>query len=159
MKGFLKLKLMGIFLALTLCVTSAVPTFAATTANNKVSTYASNSLWESGVHDVGSFYMTNTNLTPRKTMGVGGRLIVYGAFSQNDQIGSLALKVTIYNRTKGTSVTNHFIYNEGHLFALETNVSKGDILQIYFDAYTAPGGSNPSGAYRKAYISYSYSLT
>ena len=65
----------------------------------------------------------------------------------------------MYNRTKGTSTTNSFIYSEGHLFALEMDVSKGDIIQLYFDAYTAPGGSNPSGAFRKAYVSYGYSLT
>ncbi len=157
MKKNFKRMLMGMILALSLCVTSVVPTFAA--SNNEVVTRAGSETWVPGVHDVGDFNMTDTNLTPRKTMGASGHLIVYGAFLPIDQIGSLALRVTMYNRTKGTSTTNSFIYNEGHLFALEMNVSKGDIIQLYFDAYTAPGGSNPSGAFRKAYVSYGYSLT
>lgn len=157
MKKNFKHLLMSIVLTLSLCVTSAIPAFAAN--NNEITPYSVNQVWEKGVHDVGAFTMTDTNLTPQKTMGASGHLIVCGAFMPKDDIGSLALKVTVYNRTKGTSVTNDFIYNEGHLFALEMNVSQGDILQIFFDAHTAPGGSNPTGAYRKAYVSYGYSLS
>lgn len=47
--------------------------------------------------------MTNTNMTPQKTMGTSGHLIVYGVFKPNDNIGNLALDITIYNRTNGTS--------------------------------------------------------
>ena len=80
MKKNFKRMLMGMILALSLCVTSVVPTFAA--SNNEVVTRAGSETWVPGVHDVGDFNMTDTNLTPRKTMGASGHLIVYGAFSR-----------------------------------------------------------------------------
>lgn len=156
MKKNFKCILMSMILTLSLCMISVIPALAAN--NDEITPYAQSQVWEKGVHDVGAFHMTNTNLTPNKIMGAGGKLLVFGSFMPDDDIGSLALKVRVYNRTKGTSIDNDFIYNQGHLFALKMDVSKGDIIQVFFDAYTAPGGSNPTGAYRKAYISYSYSL-
>ena len=70
MKKNLKRMLMGMILALSLCITSVVPASAA--SNNEAVTRAGTETWVMGVHDVGDFNMTDTNLTPQKTMGAQG---------------------------------------------------------------------------------------
>lgn len=127
--------------------------------NNEISTRAGVETWTTGTHKVGEFDMTNTNMTPRKTMGSSGTLSIYGLFYANDEIGHLALDVTVYNRTKGTSKSGTFVYSEGHMYAFSSmKVSKGDVIQIYYDAHTASGWTNPTGAYRKAHVTLSYTL-
>ncbi len=146
----------SLILTLALCVTAAVPTFAAEQpgSNQVASTYST--VWGSGFHSAGDYVFQDTNLTPQKVMGASGRFAIICSFYPTDNIGPIYLTCKIINRTTGkvaSSVTNSAQYTN---FAIETTVNKGDVIQIFFDASSV--GNNPTGAYRKARVSYSYNL-
>ncbi len=159
MKKIIKRFITAVLVMSMFCIISSTSAFAEETNSTGIETRAGVETWVYGNHWVGEFNMTNTNMTPQKTMGTSGHLIVYGVFNPNDNIGNLALDITIYNRTNGTSSTRTYEHNSGHVYAVDMNVHQGDVLQIYFDAHTASGHSNPSGAYRKANVTLNYSLT
>lgn len=140
--------------------TVVLPSFAAEVNSTveTLSTRATEQVWYEGVHEAGDFIMTNNNLTPVKVMNISGTLTVYANYTPADTIGNLGLTMTVYNRTKGTSDTCTVNGDNSHLLAVTLAVSQGDRIQIFYDAFTAPGGSNPTGAYRKAHVYQSYSL-
>lgn len=146
----------SLILTLALCVTAVVPAFAAEQpgSNQVASTYST--VWEAGFHSAGDYVFQDTNLTPEKVMGASGRFAIICSFYPTDNIGPIYLTCKIINRTTGridTAVTNSAQYTN---FAIETTVNQGDVIQLFFDASSV--GSNPTGAYRKARVSYSYSL-
>lgn len=153
----------SVLMVLALCLSTTMPAFAMESSNaikantgTAVKPTSGEESWYAGIHDVGSFTFSNNNLTPRKLMQASGRLAVYGVFWPTDDIGPIYLTVQIRNLTTGqttTSVTNSANYID---FVCETTVNSGDVIQIFFDASSV--GSNPTGAYRKAYVSYSYDL-
>lgn len=148
----------SIILTLALCATAIVPTYAAEktepTQGDVSSTYST--VWGPGVHDGGDYTFTDTNLTPEKVMGASGRFAIICSFYPADTIGPIYLTCKIINRTTGrvdTAVTNSAEYTN---FAIETTVNQGDVIQLFFDASSV--GYNPTGAFRKAHVSYDYSL-
>lgn len=149
----------AMIITLIMGITTAIPTFAMEEKSNiGLSTNANEQIWYEGVHKAGDFIMTNNNLTPVKIMDISGKLSVIVNYTEADTIGHLGLSVVVYNRTKGTSKSVSTNGENSHLMVAEIEVSKGDRIQIFYDAFTAPGGSNPTGAYRKAHVYQSYSL-
>lgn len=164
---------------LTLLIASALPTFAAPTntsgdmqSENTVASVepvmqtpsiaprAGAETWTgSGFGGAYTFY--DYNLTPVKTMGNSGTLLVYGNFHCADGFASshpIALTVQIRN-TAGrvleyTSIVDSL--SGSTPFAVSYHVNAGDKIQLYFDASSV--GAQP-GIYRSAYVEYSYIIS
>ena len=186
--GFLKSKIKRMVLGLSLVASilfSAVPTLAAeevVTENvtNETESVASespsvdlatvmadialepragNETW-TGSGFGGSYTFTDYNLTPVKTMGTSGTLLIYGSFYGNDGYADVSpIKLTAQIRSTSGAVKTQTIvvdtrngYND---FAMSCTVSKGEQIQLYFDASSV---ANPPGILRHAYVSYNYDL-
>lgn len=182
--GFLKSKIKRMVLGLSLVASmlfSAVPTLAAEevvaeetdavvteTPNVDLATVmadislenrAGNETW-TGSGFGGSYTFTNYNLTPVKTMGTSGTLLIYGSFYGNDGYATsspIVLTAQI-RKTDGTvkAETVRVDNRSGNVsFAMSCSVSKGEQIQLFFDASSV---SNPPGIYRSAFVTYNYDL-
>ncbi len=182
-------KLIGLLTSLALCFSLfSVPAFAATEqSDNSVYTLSQNEVkttdanlivpnganeelslspkagtetWYRGSRTVGSFNMSNNNLTPVKTIGDSGTLDVWFTFYRNDQYSSSPIKLTFQIRDASTGhVYGTVVAYEGQDVGggiVMTNVPAGTRIQLYFDASSI---SNPPGPYRKAHITYGYTLS
>lgn len=182
--GFLKSKIKRMVLGLSLVASmlfSAVPTLAAEevvaeetdavvteTPNVDLATVmadislenrAGNETW-TGSGFGGSYTFTDYNLTPVKTMGASGTLLIYGSFYGNDGYASASpIKLTAQIRSTSGAIRAETIRvdnRSGNVsFAMSCTVSKGDQIQLYFDASSI---ANPPGIYRSAYVTYNYDL-
>ena len=181
---FLKSKIKRLVLGLSLVASmlfSAVPTLAAEevvaeetdafvteTPNVDLATVmadislenrAGNETW-TGSGFGGSYTFTNYNLTPVKTMGTSGTLLIYGSFYGNDGYATsspIVLTAQI-RKTDGTvkAETVRVDNRSGNVsFAMSCSVSKGEQIQLFFDASSV---SNPPGIYRSAFVTYNYDL-
>ena len=182
-------RLVGLIMSLALCFSAfAVPAFAATEqSENSVYTISQNEVtqtddgliipkeaneemlvspragvetWYKGSRTVGSFNMTDDNLTPVNTIGESGTLDVWFTFYRSDQYSSSPIKLTfqIRNATTG-QVYGTVVAYEGQDVGggiVIRNVPAGTKIQLYFDASSI---SNPPGPYRQAYITYGYTLS
>ena len=182
--GFLKSKIKRMVLGLSLVASmlfSAVPALAAEevvaeetdavvteTPNVDLATVmadislenrAGNETW-TGSGFGGSYTFTNYNLTPVKTMGTSGTLLIYGSFYGNDGYATsspIVLTAQI-RKTDGTvkAETVRVDNRSGNVsFAMSCSVSKGEQIQLFFDASSV---SNPPGIYRSAFVTYNYDL-
>lgn len=182
--GFLKSKIKRMVLGLSLVASmlfSAVPALAAEevaaeetdavvteTPNVDLATVmadislenrAGNETW-TGSGFGGSYTFTDYNLTPVKTMGASGTLLIYGSFYGNDGYASASpIKLTAQIRSTSGAIRAETIRvdnRSGNVsFAMSCTVSKGDQIQLYFDASSI---ANPPGIYRSAYVTYNYDL-
>ena len=182
--GFLKSKIKRMVLGLSLVASmlfSAVPTLAAEevvaeetdavvteTPNVDLATVmadislenrAGNETW-TGSGFGGAYRFTDYNLTPIKTMGSSGTLLIYGSFYGDDGYSDVSpIKLTAQIRnTNGTVRTETVRVDDrsGHVsFAMSCSVSKGDQIQLFFDASSV---ANPPGILRSAYVTYNYDL-
>ena len=120
---------------------------------------AGNETW-SGSGFGGAYTFNNYNLTPVKTMGKSGRLLISGYFYGTDGYASsspIALTVEIRS-TSGTVLGRTYVSDNrsGNVpFAVSASVSAGQKIQLYFDASSI---ANPPGIYRSAYVYYNYAI-
>lgn len=136
----------SLFLALSVLMTS---TTAFATGNET---------WYLGQQTVGSFVVTNDNLTPVKTMGDDGKLFVWANFSRADSASYPPIVLTFEIRDYDTGeVLDSVKYYEGETpsRAIGTNVTAGQRIQVYFDVSSQ---YNPPGPYRQANVTYGYIL-
>ena len=120
---------------------------------------AGNETW-TGSGFGGAYRFTDYNLTPIKTMGSSGTLLIYGSFYGDDGYSDVSpIKLTAQIRnTNGTVRTETVRVDDrsGHVsFAMSCSVSKGDQIQLFFDASSV---ANPPGILRSAYVTYNYDL-
>ena len=120
---------------------------------------AGNETW-TGSGFGGSYTFTNYNLTPVKTMGTSGTLLIYGTFYGNDGYSDVSpIKLTVQIRSTSGAVRAQTVrvddLSGAVSFSVSCSVSKGDTIQLYFDASSI---ANPPGIYRKAFVSYNYEL-
>ena len=158
--------LIGIVVAATMLVTTISPVFASTGLDvnadasvESVEPRAGTETW-TGSGFGGAYTFSNYNLTPVKTMGKGGTLLISGYFYGNDGYATshpIVLTVEIRS-TSGAVLGRTSVYDNrsGNVpFAVSANVSAGQKIQLFFDASSAY--SSP-GIYRSAYVAYNYSL-
>lgn len=184
--GFLKSKIKRMVLGLSLVASmlfSAVPTLAAEevaseNVTNETEAVASespsvdlatvmadialepragNETW-TGSGFGGSYKFTNYNLTPVKTAGQSGTIVIYGSFSGADgysDVSPIQLTAQIRNTSGGVKASSVTVDNRSGAttFSVSAYVSMGEQFQLYFDASSI---ANPPGIYRSATISYSY---
>lgn len=182
--GFLKSKIKRMVLGLSLVASmlfSAVPALAAEevvaeetdavvteTPNVDLATVmadislenrAGNETW-TGSGFGGAYRFTDYNLTPVKTMGSTGTLLIYGSFYGDDGYSDVSpIKLTAQIRSTSGVVKAQTIevdsrngYND---FSMACSVSQGEKIQLFFDASSV---ANPPGILRSAYVSYNYDL-
>lgn len=130
-------------LAMTLCIVSVMPAFAA-------------EVWYSGQNYYANYTFHDTNLTPYKEIANSGTLVVGGSFYKNDQ-GSSNIKLTVEirdyssGRVLARTVVENSNYPYRNDFLVEAPVSAGQKIQLFFDASSV---NNPPGFYRSAYVDY-----
>ena len=168
MKKFKRI-LVGLVSTVTMLTATVVPAFAAEEHSDSFTeivdesdstvTRAGNETWNGSGHG-GSYTFTNNNLTPVKTMGSSGRLLISGSFYGNDGYASSSpIKLTVEIRsTSGAVLARTSVIDDrsGNVpFAVSANVSAGQQIQLFFDASSI---ANPPGIYRSAYVNYGYDL-
>ena len=126
---------------------------------DSIVTRAGNETW-SGSGFGGSYTFNNNNLTPVKTMGKSGTLLISGYFYGNDAFASSSpIKLTVEIRSTSGAVlgrTTVIDDRSGNVdFAVSANVSAGQKIQLFFDASSI---ANPPGIYRSAFVAYNYHL-
>ncbi|MCI9286474.1 MAG: hypothetical protein HFJ57_00525 [Clostridia bacterium] len=107
--------------------------------------------WYTGSAMVGEFTMTGRNTTPVKTMGNSGTLSIFGFYSEFiGETGPVTLTVQIKEAYTGKVLASTVANNqESRGFAVSTNVTAGQKVQIYFK--TNEGS-------RKVDVGYGYTL-
>lgn len=171
-KTFSKLKkrIFGIVVGVSVFAFSVTPAFAQeqetvdatsavdTTAEN-IQPRAGEETWTGSGHG-GSYTFTNYNLTPVKTMGQSGTLVISGYFSGNDGYADVSpIKLTAQIRsTSGTVKASTVVVDDRTgvtSFVMSCRVSAGERIQLYYDASSI---ANPPGIYRSAYINYDFAI-
>lgn len=146
------------FLRVFLCLALIITTLVGTTsvAHAQIGDPGSD-IWNSQDQS-GHVPMYDTNLTPVKTMGRSGQLVLWYAFAINDGGPAIKLKIQVRNLTQGTT----YNYTVHQMSSIEERdykdaiyVNQGDKLQIYFDICTEDGYQKP-GYTRSAVIQYGY---
>ena len=155
--------LVGLVATASMLIATVSPAFAAeettTVETETVSPRAGTETW-TGSGFGGAYTFNNYNLTPVKTMGKSGRLLISGYFYGTDGYASsspIVLTVEI-RTTSGTVLGRTTVYDDrsGNVdFSVAANVSAGQQIQLYFDASSI---ANPPGIYRSAYVNYDYDL-
>ena len=120
---------------------------------------AGNETW-TGSGFGGAYTFNNYNLTPVKTMGKSGRLLISGYFYGTDGYASSSpIALTVEIRSTSGAVLGHTYVNDNRSgnvpFAVSASVSAGQQIQLFFDASSI---ANPPGIYRSAYVNYDYDL-
>ncbi len=163
MRKKLKRLLISLVVSATMLVTTVCPAFAAeettTVETETVSPRAGTETW-TGSGFGGAYTFNNYNLTPVKTMGKSGRLLISGYFYGTDGYASsspIVLTVEI-RTTSGTVLGRTTVYDNrsGNVpFAVSANVTAGQRIQLFFDASSV---ANPPGIYRSAFVAYNFYL-
>lgn len=136
----------SLVLAILCIVLSAQPAFA-----------AEGEVWYKGQQYSASYTVTNNNLTPYKVINASGCLRISGSFCKADSASYSNVRLTVEIREYGTGrvlnrcVVDNTSYPNRNSFLLDTDVSAGQKIQIYFDVSSV---SNPPGPYRKASVDY-----
>lgn len=150
MKNVLKSNFTRTLLCMALVVTMLLGNASTALALGGVETWSG-----SDTSDV--FPVNNNNLTPRKTMGSSGNLYLWVKFAKSDGKSSdVELHVEVRNLTTGKTDSVYF-YNADMVTEQGFNVyvSRGDVIQIYFDVCTRSGQPKPGGT-RSANVQYGY---
>ena len=140
MRKKLKRLLISLVVSATMLVTTVCPAFAAeettTVETETVSPRAGTETW-TGSGFGGAYTFNNYNLTPVKTMGKSGRLLISGYFYGTDGYASsspIVLTVEI-RTTSGTVLGRTTVYDNrsGNVpFAVSANVTAGQRIQLFF---------------------------
>ena len=170
----LKKRILGIVVGVSVFVFSVSPVFAQGQENDDVASTATETV-DASVESIqpragvetwygsgfgGSYTFTNYNLTPVKTMGNSGTLVISGSFYGDDgYANSSPIKLTAQIRSTSGAVRASTVVVDtraGYIsFTVSCPVSVGDKIQLYFDASSI---ANPPGIYRSAYIEYDYAI-
>lgn len=129
------------------------------TSGENLETKAGNETW-TGSGLGGNYTFNNYNLTPIKTMGKSGTLLIHGSFYGADGFAtSSPIKLTVEIRTTSGVVKARTVVTDDHsgaaAFSVAATVSAGEQIQLYFDASSI---ANPPGIYRSAHVLYYYDL-
>ena len=129
------------------------------TSGENLETKAGNETW-TGSGLGGNYTFNNYNLTPIKTMGKSGTLLIHGSFYGADGFAtSSPIKLTVEIRTTSGVVKARTVVTDDHsgaaAFSVAATVSAGEQIQLYFDASSI---ANPPGIYRSAHVLYNYDL-
>ena len=166
----IKKRFLGIVAVVALFAFSVTPAFAQeqetvdatsavdTTAEN-IQPRAGEETW-TGSGFGGSYTFTNYNLTPVKTMGQSGTLLISGSFTGRDgYANSSPIKLTAQIRSTSGAVRASTVVVDDRsgatFFAVSCKVSAGDRIQLFFDASSI---ANPPAIYRSAYVEYDYAI-
>lgn len=159
----IKKLLVGLLVSASMFITTVSPALAAEeTVSMEVETAsprAGNETWSGAGHG-GSYTFTNNNLTPIKTIGESGRLLISGSFYGTDAFASSSpIKLTFQIRsTSGTVLASTEVIDtrNGNIpFSVATNVTVGQQVRLFLDASSI---ANPPGIYRSAYVYYNYAI-
>ncbi len=155
--------LVGLVATASMLIATVSPAFAAEDTGSMevetVSPRAGNETW-TGSGFGGDYTFTNNNLTPVKTMGKSGTLLISGYFYGTDGFASSSpIKLTVQIRsTSGTILVSRSFVDDrsGNVpFSISANVTAGQQVRLFFDASSI---ANPPGIYRSGHVSYSYYL-
>lgn len=129
------------------------------TSGENLETKAGNETW-TGSGLAGNYTFNNYNLTPVKTMGKSGTLLIHGSFYGDDGFAtSSPIQLTVEIRTTSGAVKARTIRVDDHSgatsFSVSAPVSAGEQIQLYFDASSV---ANPPGIYRSAHVEYYFAL-
>ena len=175
-KNFSKLKkrILGIVVGVSVFAFSVSPVFAQGQENEDVAPTTTETV-DANVESIqpragtetwygsgfgGSYRFTDYNLTPVKTMGQSGTLVISGSFYGDDgYANSSPIKLTAQIRSTSGAVRASTVVVDtraGYIhFTVSCPVSSGDKIQLYFDASSI---ANPPGIYRSAYVEYNYAI-
>ena len=177
-KNFSKLKnrILGIVVGVSVFAFSVSPVFAQGQENEEVApTLKATETADASVESIqpragtetwygsgfgGSYSFTNYNLTPVKTMGNSGTLVISGSFYGDDgYANSSPIKLTAQIRSTSGVVRASTVVVDDRSgatgFVMSCHVTAGDKIQLYFDASSI---ANPPGIYRSAYVEYNYAI-
>lgn len=153
MKRFRKVFCSLLLVAATLV--TGTTTFNPVTVSASTIDARSSSVWYLGGETVGSFTVTNDNLTPIKTIGDSGKLFIWTEYSRADSYSPIVVTAQIRDYDTG-KILDSVRYYEGQTENERTlccDVTKGQRIQIYWDISSQ---YNSPGVYRKANITYGY---
>ena len=164
-KKKIKRLLVGLVATASMLIVTVSPALAAdvketeSEVTDSVILRAGNETWTNSGHG-GDYTFNNYNLTPVKTMGKSGRLLISGYFYGTDGYASSSpIKLTVQIRsTSGTVLVSRSFVDDrsGNVpFSISVNVTAGQQVQLFFDASSI---ANPPVIYRSGYVSYSYYL-
>lgn len=157
----IKKLLVGLVASASMLIATVSPALAAEESVSmeveNVSPRAGNETW-SGSGFGGSYTFTNNNLTPIKTIGESGRLLISGSFYGTDAFASSSpIKLTFQIRSTSGAVlasTEVIDTRNGNIpFSVATNVTVGQQIQLFLDASSI---ANPPGIYRSAFVEYDF---
>ena len=108
----------------------------------------------------GSYTFTDYNLTPIKTMGQSGTLVISGIFRGTDGYANVSrIKLTVQIRSTSGSIKSSTVVVDDRsgstAFSVSCSVSQGETIQLFFDASSV---ANPPGIYRSAFVDYDYAI-
>ena len=175
-KNFSKLKkrILGIVVGVSVFAFSVSPVFAQGQENEDVAPTTTETV-DANVESIqpragtetwygsgfgGSYSFTNYNLTPVKTMGNSGTLVISGSFYGDDgYANSSPIKLTAQIRSTSGVVKASTVEVDDRsgatFFSVVASVSAGEKIQLFFDASSI---ANPPGIYRSAHVSYDYAI-
>ena len=122
-------------------------------------TRAGNETWNgSGLG--GNYTFNNYNLTPIKTMGKSGTLLIYGSFYGDDGYADVSpIQLTAQIRSTSGAVKTSTVRVDDRSgatsFSISCPVSYGEQILLFFDASSV---ANPPGIYRSAHVTYYYAI-
>ena len=178
-KNFSKLKkrILGIVVGVSVFVFSVSPVFAQGQENEDVApTLKATETADASVESIqpragtetwygsgfgGSYTFTDYNLTPVKTMGKGGTLVISGSFRGTDgyaDVSRIQLTGQIRSAYSGAVKASTLVVDDrsgATSFVMSCQVSQGEKIQLFFDASSV---ANSPGIYRSAYIEYNYAI-
>ena len=163
LKKRIKRLLVGLVATASMLIATVSPALAAEETGSMevetVSPRAGNETW-TGSGFGGAYTFNNYNLTPVKTMGKSGRLLISGYFYGTDGYASSSpIKLTVQIRSTNGNVlasTEVIDTRNGNIpFSVAANVTAGQQIRLFFDASSI---ANPPGIYRSAYVNYDYDL-
>ena len=122
-------------------------------------TRAGNETW-TGSGLAGNYTFYNNNLTPVKTMGKSGTLLIYGSFYGDDgyaDVSPIQLTAQIRSTSGAVKATTVRVDDRSGAtsFSISCPVSYGEQIQLFFDASSV---ANPPGIYRSAHVTYYYAI-
>lgn len=108
----------------------------------------------------GNYTFRDSNLTPVKTMGKSGTLLIYGSFYGDDGYADVSpIKLTAQIRSTSGTVKSQTIRTDNRSgstsFSMSATVYAGEQIQLFFDASSV---ANPPGILRSAHVTYYYDL-
>lgn len=137
--------------------------FIISVANIKVEAANNTSTqWKKGSYTVGTMDITNNNLTPVKTIMSSGTLSVWVRFDKrldDPNYPPIVVKVQIRDASTGKVLESFNVLEKDkgwNVLARNINVKANQKIQVFFDVCSQ---YSPPGPYRKARVTYGYSLS